>query len=452
MVVWDFALVPCLFALSAWIGGLAGADAGSLAGFLAVPALVMGGVSVVALGFGGAYGWRRAVPGQSAARVGRLVLVSGFSGFATLVVCEILGRATSLAQTAAVAAVLPLGWLLGRVVVEAGRARNPERVLVIGTGEVAQRVVSVSRRSPEVGMRVVGFLDDQPLALDAAAPPVLGGLDDLAPILDRGDVDRVVVAFSPRSDGEILTMLRSCDQHGVDVDVVPRMFDLMGDQAEARSVGGLPLVGIRGQRMSLWSRCIKRTMDIVLSGVALVVASPVIAASALAIVIDDPGPVFFRQLRVGRDGRKFRVLKLRTMRVEGDTRDALPPAAEGGIEEIVRSLKGDDHRVTRVGRVLRRTSLDELPQLWNVLVGQMSLVGPRPLRPFEVAELSDWQRGRQQVRPGITGLWQVLGRSDIDWRERMQLDYTYVRHWSVASDLRILWRTVPVVLRRKGAV
>jgi lipopolysaccharide/colanic/teichoic acid biosynthesis glycosyltransferase len=205
-------------------------------------------------------------------------------------------------------------------------------------------------------------------------------------------------------------------------------------------------------------------MDVLGATLLLALVSPLVAASALAIVLTDGRPVLFRQTRTGRDGRPFSILKFRTMRRDADSAGIGDLAARadqglatvdgaGEIASLVQELKvARDDRVTPLGAFLRRSSLDELPQLLNVLKGDMSLVGPRPLRPFEARTLEPWQRARQELRPGLTGLWQVMGRSGIEWEERMELDYSYVSHWSFAFDLQILARTLPAVIRRDGAV
>ena len=196
-------------------------------------------------------------------------------------------------------------------------------------------------------------------------------------------------------------------------------------------------------------------MDIVVSATMLTLTAPIMLAVAIAIRLDDGKPVLFRQTRIGRNGRPFEILKFRTMTQGADKQQVSELIDEGAdaIAAVSDAMKRQsDAWITPVGHFLRRTSLDELPQLWNVLRGDMSLVGPRPLRQYEVDALTDWEITRQEVRPGITGLWQILGRSDIRWNERMQLDYSYVRHWSFVKDVAILARTAAVVLARKGAV
>ena len=262
-------------------------------------------------------------------------------------------------------------------------------------------------------------------------------------------VDRLIVAFSPGRDSQLVGALRESVAQGVQVDVVPRFFDLAGPAPRAHALGDLALMEVPGRGLSASERTLKRTSDLVGAALLIALFSPVMAVVALAVAIGDGRPVLYRQVRVGRGGREFRIFKFRTMRPEPD----VAMNVGGPISEVVREVKeAGSLRVTGLGAFLRRTSLDELPQLFNVIKGDMSLVGPRPLRPFEIDALAPWQRARQDLRPGLTGLWQVLGRSDVQWDERMQLDYSYVSHWSFASDLRILLRTVPAVVKKDGAV
>jgi lipopolysaccharide/colanic/teichoic acid biosynthesis glycosyltransferase len=222
-------------------------------------------------------------------------------------------------------------------------------------------------------------------------------------------------------------------------------------------VGGISLVGVSSKRGGRVQLGVKRVLDF-MGAISLVVfLSPLILGIAAAIVINDGRPILFRQTRIGRGGRPFRILKFRTMsagaEVAGESRVSAVQDGTIAIDAAVELIKSEATScVTGLGGFLRQTSMDELPQLWNVLCGQMSLVGPRPLRPFEVASLSGWQVRRQDMRPGLTGLWQVMGRSEVSWAERMELDYSYVRHWSLRSDLGILLRTLPAVASRKGSM
>jgi exopolysaccharide biosynthesis polyprenyl glycosylphosphotransferase len=234
------------------------------------------------------------------------------------------------------------------------------------------------------------------------------------------------------------------------------MFELVGARPRSEMLGDLGLLDGSPLPPSAVALGLKRALDIVLGGLALVLTAPVILAAAAAIRVEDGGRVLYRQRRVGRNDVPFDMFKLRTMREDAEhvaeRWRATVADAGGSIDDTVAVLKRqNDPRVTRVGRFLRRTSIDELPQLLNVVRGDMSLVGPRPLREFEVDSLSDWHRVRHDMRPGMTGLWQVLGRSDISWAARIELDCSYVRHWSLPNDVRIVLRTLPVVLRGRGA-
>ncbi|MGD9570405.1 MAG: sugar transferase [Thermoleophilia bacterium] len=449
LVVWDVLVPLMLFAITAGIGTLMDAD--MLIGSFAPGAIVFAAVALGALAFGD--GYNRNI--GASPRLGSLVLVAASAAWVTWIVGAIFDFEMNVAQFAVVSATAPVLWSVGRWGVAHSQTRRPERVLIIGSGQVARRISDMVERNPEFGVDVIGCIDDVPLSVAGDEIPVLGRVSDLREVLATHEVDRVIVAFSLRNDSEILGVLRECDEFGASLDVVPRLFDLMGPRPVARSVGGLALVGVSGPGVSSAGQRVKRVLDVLGSAALLLISAPVFLGIAAAIKLGDGGPVLFRQVRVGENGRLFGCLKFRTMCVDAEKFEpdyASMASEELDIQRIVKSLKADDDpRITRVGKFLRKTSLDELPQLWNVLVGDMSLVGPRPLRPFEVQSLSGWQLVRQTVRPGITGLWQTLGRSTVDWDERMQMDYDYVRHWSIANDIRILFQTVRVVLVRKGA-
>jgi lipopolysaccharide/colanic/teichoic acid biosynthesis glycosyltransferase len=248
----------------------------------------------------------------------------------------------------------------------------------------------------------------------------------------------------------VLELIRSIQDLDVQVDIVPRLFELVGPAAVIHTVEGISLIGLPPLRLSRPARIAKRGLDIALASAALLVLIPVFAVLAVLIKVDSRGPVFFRQKRVGSAGRPFRIFKLRTMREDAEATKAdfahlNKHGAPGGDPRMFK-IEGDP-RVTRVGRVLRRYSVDELPQLLNVLTGDMSLVGPRPLIADEDRYVRDWARKRLDLTPGITGLWQVLGRSAIPFDEMIRLDYLYVTTWSLWNDCRLLLRTLPVVVR-----
>jgi exopolysaccharide biosynthesis polyprenyl glycosylphosphotransferase len=265
----------------------------------------------------------------------------------------------------------------------------------------------------------------------------------VARIVAAERIDRVAIAFGDAGHEELLRCLRACRASGVPVDVVPRLFEFVAGARLVDRYGGLPLMALPEPKASALAVRAKRALDVAGALAGLLLLAPVLAAVAVAIKLDSPGPVLFRQRRGGRGGRMFVLYKFRTMRPGSVVR----VRADGAIEK-----RGDDDRLTRVGRRLRRLSLDEAPQLLNVLKGDMSLVGPRPLVEAELATLSEeWQRRRGAVRPGLTGAWQVSGRSDTPLEDMIRIDFQYVTGWSPARDLEILLATVGVVLSGRGA-
>lgn len=410
--------------------------------------LILAGVSPVLIAIAGGYGRR-------GASLGRLAAAALFGSWLSVIVAGASTASVNVLQVAVATAALPPVWALGRLA--ATRFQATERVVIVGSGRVVERLEELCRRHPERGFRVVGFVDEDPFEMETCEAECLGAIGELPAILEEHGVDRLIVGWSAAGDEQIMDIIRACDRHGVHVDTVPRMFDIIGTEPQVTSLGGVPLVGVRSARTSLAQRFAKRALDIAGSAALLILFAPVMLVCATVIAVFDGRPVFFRQERIGAGGIPFRIVKFRTMRngAEGAGAGRVDAVANGdlSIDEAVERIKAEStSQVTKVGNFLRITSLDEIPQLWNVLRGDMSLVGPRPLRDFEVDALGDWQLRRQDVRPGITGLWQVLGRSDISWGERMQLDYTYARHWSMKTDIGILFRTVSAVIGRRGSV
>ena len=342
------------------------------------------------------------------------------------------------------------GWAAAVFFVARPARIAPDRVLIVGTGRLAERIVEVTRRQPELGLEVAGCIDDAPLVVDGRfSAPLLGTMDELEVVIRRHRIARVIVAFSQVDDAQLVALVRRCDSLAVDVDVVPRLFELVGPIATMRPLAGIGLIEITTAMPGAFRLCVKRAIDLAGSLLAAVIVAPLFAIIAAAIWIDDPGPILFRQQRVGRGGKSFTIRKFRTMRVDEASEE--PEPFPDAFESLVSTLKNNRNRITRVGEVLRRTSLDELPQLLNVVAGEMSLIGPRPLRPFEAHAVPPHHASRFHVRPGITGLWQVNGRSDTTWSERVELDDVYVRRWSLAGDFQILAQTPAAVLRRRGA-
>jgi len=334
---------------------------------------------------------------------------------------------------------------LARVVSFGLMGRAPEGsvpVIVVGTGKLAQTVASHLRAHSSVNF--VGFVDDSPLGRS----DVLGELEDLPDLCRRYDVARVVVCFS-RTHPERTTEMLKALSGKVGVSIVPRYYELITSRSHVEDLSGLPMIDIAPASLSVGSRFLKRTFDVLVSSVALVLLSPFLLAVAVIIKCTSPGPVFFRQERTGRNERPFSVLKFRTMYEDAEQRKAEIlhlNEVDGPLFKV-----SDDPRVTRVGRFLRRTSLDELPQLINVWKGDMSLVGPRPFVVEEAAGIEGWARKRFEARPGMTGLWQVSGRNELSHLELCRLDYLYVASWSFWWDMQILWQTPATIFKGRGA-
>ena len=326
----------------------------------------------------------------------------------------------------------------------------PERCMIVGSGSVAQVMARKLASHPEYGIELVGFIDgEKNLRRGTNSPlPMLGTVSNFTEICREHGIERVVVAFSAVSNDETLDIIRSAKRAQIKITIVPRLFEVIGHSVVVDEVEGMTVLSLRGlsrARSSLW---IKRAIDICGAAVGLLLLGPVLAAIALAIKIDSRGPILFKQPRTGRD-REFRMLKFRTMVVGADEMkyDLLHlNEADGPMFKITR-----DPRITGVGGFLRRTSLDELPQLWNVLVGEMSLVGPRPLIPNEDDHCIGWHRTRLELTPGLTGPWQVAGRTAVPFQEMVKMDYLYVAEWSLWNDIRLLMRTIPVVALGRGA-
>jgi exopolysaccharide biosynthesis polyprenyl glycosylphosphotransferase len=323
-----------------------------------------------------------------------------------------------------------------------------QNTIIVGAGDVGQLVGRKLLKHPEYGINLLGFVDDAPKERreDLEHLTLLGSVDRLPALVRLFDVERVVIAFSQDSHERTLDLIRSMKDMDIQIDIVPRLFELVGPNFDMHSVEGIPLLGLPPPRLSRSSKLLKRTFDLALTIPGLVVLAPLLALFALLIKRDSAGPVFFRQVRMGCNGRTFRIWKFRTMTVDADERKsefAHLNLGNGGDPRMFNIP--DDPRVTRFGRWLRRYSLDELPQLFNVLRGEMSLVGPRPLILDEDRFVETWARQRLHLKPGCTGPWQVQGRSGIPFEEMVKFDYLYVTSWSLFGDLKLVVRTVPVM-------
>jgi exopolysaccharide biosynthesis polyprenyl glycosylphosphotransferase len=328
-----------------------------------------------------------------------------------------------------------------------------QRTVIVGAGHVGRLIASKLAAQPRHGIDIVGFLDDDPMEVENGQPiTYLGGTADFEQVVRARQIERVIVAFSRLpSDAQVDLCRKSLDL-GVHVDIVPRMYEVIGWRNHFHSLDGIPLVALNRPQLSPTSRTLKRALDVTLAGFGLLVASPFLLYCAWKIKRESPGPVFFRQERMGVGGSRFQIMKFRTMYADADARKHEIDHLNKHTEQGPRMFKiPDDPRITPFGRFLRKWSLDEIPQLINVVRGEMSLVGPRPLILAEDENIIGSHRRRLQLTPGITGLWQVLGRSDVPFAEMITLDYLYVTNWSLWGDIKLLSHTVPAVLRKRGA-
>jgi exopolysaccharide biosynthesis polyprenyl glycosylphosphotransferase len=324
------------------------------------------------------------------------------------------------------------------------------KVVLVGYRAVIADMAAMLRRETQHGLQVTAAcIVDADGASVIADIPAFGGIENIAEVVQHCDADTVAVLACPEMSGYRLRALAwELEKTGTDLCVAPALLDVAGPRTTIRPVAGLPLLHMDHPEFTGTKLLIKAAFDRTVAFAALTVFAPLMALLALAVKLDDGGPAFFRQTRVGKDGRMFTVLKFRTMVIDAEQRKA--GLQQAGHQSVLFKLRNDP-RVTRTGSWLRRWSLDELPQLINVLNGDMSLVGPRPALPDEAAMYGDHVRRRLAVKPGITGLWQVSGRSDLTWDDSIRLDLRYVENWSLMLDLHILWKTMAAVARGSGA-
>jgi exopolysaccharide biosynthesis polyprenyl glycosylphosphotransferase len=358
-------------------------------------------------------------------------------------------------------------WLLATIliVIFRGVARAAARrstlylqnTLIIGAGEIGQLAARKLVQHPEYGINLVGFIDEhpRPRRVELEHLGLLGPPDRLADLVRLLDIERVIIAFSDSTHEELLATIRELRKLDVQIDVVPRLFEVVGPKAGIHIFEGLPLVGLSPTKISRSSRVLKRTLDYVVALVTLVLLAPLMLLIAACIRLDSKGPALFRQERLGYDMAPFTVLKFRTMRMDTDqdehrryiestlTHEA--PPTKNGLYKLDRTSS-----ITRVGAILRKTSLDELPQLFNVVAGEMSLVGPRPCLEYETKCFAEHHFERFLMPPGLTGLWQVTARARSTFGEALDMDVSYVRGWSLSLDLRLLLKTPFSLLRMRA--
>lgn len=331
------------------------------------------------------------------------------------------------------------------------------KTLIVGSGKVGKEIARKLVRHKGFGLVPVGFIDDDPLYSDFEEPElrdlkVLGGLKDLCRVIKDFKVEKVVVAFNNASAEQLLDLTSKCNQRGVDCSIIPRLFEVITDEISVNEVGGIPLLRIRKKEIRGIGNAVKTVEDYALGVLMLLVSWPILLVTAIAIKLDSPGPVFFKHRRIGRNGKHFDCIKFRSMVQNAEALQA-ELVRNGGKNEHgwLCWKQEDDPRVTRVGKWIRKLSIDELPQVFNVLRGEMSVVGPRPHIQQEVDSYKEWHKQRLNVKPGITGLWQVSGRSDLPFDEMIKLDLYYIERWSPWMDFKIILRTFKAVFCAKGA-
>jgi len=326
-----------------------------------------------------------------------------------------------------------------------------KQLLIIGAGEVGRTVMRTVVANPEYGLQIIGFLDDHPAKgeTDIGRFRALGRIDNLADVLETVQIDDVIITLPWQYHRKIMQIMTLCERKNIRTRIVPDLFQMRISRMQVEELAGVPMIGVKEANISGLNQIIKRTIDIVFAAGGLILSAPLLGLMAMMIKMESPGPVLFQQERVGKNGKLFTIYKFRSM-VEGADaqKESLQRLneADGPLFKIK-----DDPRMTRVGKLMRRLSFDELPQLYNVLTGDMSLIGPRPPIPSEVDQYQEWHKRRLEVAPGLTGLSQVRGRSELTFDETALLDIYYIENWSPALDTKILLQTIPRVLFGSGA-
>jgi len=345
---------------------------------------------------------------------------------------------------------LLLGWrVVARFAFRLGKMPSSRRrVLIVGAGELGQQAARMIREYIWSDLQFVGFLDDESDGSEADAP-ILGSLNKIRSVVEKNGVEEVIIALPYHAYERLYQITKDLLTLPVQVRIVPDYLHLALYRVTIEDFGGLPLINLRATAFKRYQLLTKRAFDLIVGTIVTLIALPLMAITAVAIKLDSSVPIIFKQQRVGENGRLFTMYKFRSMIADAKDRhqDVIQYDEEGHVVHKV----PNDPRVTRVGQFIRRTSLDEIPQLFNVLKGDMSLVGPRPEMPWLVEQYEPWQRKRFAVPPGITGWWQINGRSDQPMHLNTDLDLFYIRNYSIMLDLYILWRTIGAVLKRKGA-
>jgi exopolysaccharide biosynthesis polyprenyl glycosylphosphotransferase len=326
---------------------------------------------------------------------------------------------------------------------------NNLNVLIIGAGKTGAMLVDEIINHPFLGLNIIGFLDDyRDKAEIINGHKILGEISDFEKIVKKKFIDEVYITI-PSQKQKVFNLTSEAKQLGVTVRIVPELFDLSISAIEMHHIGSIPLLQYHTKGIHGTDLILKRALDLCVSGLALLLCCPIFLILSALIKLDSPGPIWYISKRCGKKGRLFNFYKFRSMISNADT--LLSSLKEKNEKKGPIFKIAEDPRVTKLGRIMRRLSLDELPQLWNVFKGDMSLVGPRPPTPEEVQQYKDWQLKRLQIKPGITCLWQIRGRSNLSFYKWVKLDLWYINNWTFGLDLKILWLTIPVVIKGRGA-
>jgi exopolysaccharide biosynthesis polyprenyl glycosylphosphotransferase len=386
------------------------------------------------------------------------IIVSCTIGLAVLIAYFFVFQPTSSSRL-----LVPFMWAIAIVMLCLGRlvvsgimgilyrmGLGETRLLIVGSGRLGKTIMQHIAANPNLGYSLVGFLHDlnEPPS-DFGRFKMLGTLDDLGTVIRTMQIDEVIIALPAQMHHYAVRTVKMCERLGTSFKLVPDLYELSLSRIDMEAIEGIPLISIRQVSLNKIQRTIVRMIDIGVAVLVLGLGLPIWLCIALAIKLTSPGPIIFKQARVGLNGQIFYMRKFRSMYKDADRRLAALMAQNEAQGPLFKMKK--DPRVTPVGRFIRSTSLDEIPQMISVFKGDMSLVGPRPALPTEVARYEEWQRGRLAIKPGLTGLWQVRGRSDISFDEGVLMDLYYIENWSLRLYLQILLRTIPAVLLRRGA-
>jgi exopolysaccharide biosynthesis polyprenyl glycosylphosphotransferase len=324
------------------------------------------------------------------------------------------------------------------------------RLLVVGSGRLGKLVMQHIAANPNLGYAIVGFLHDlnEPPG-DFGRFKMLGTIEDIGPVIRSMQIDEVIIALPAQMHQQAIRSVKLCERLGTSFKLIPDLYELSLSRIDMDTMEGIPLINIKQVSLNIWQGFITRLIDITVSASVLILGLPLWIFLALAIALNSPGPIIYKQTRIGLNGRAFQIYKFRSMYKDADQRLA-QLLSQNEARGPLFKMKNDP-RITPIGKFLRSTSLDEIPQFINTLKGEMSLVGPRPALPREVAQYEEWQKGRLAIKPGLTGLWQVRGRSNLTFDEGVLMDLYYIENWSLRLYIQILLRTIPAVLFSRGA-